>query len=72
MVSPHFFVCSTALVLHSLQQMGFTLNGVPWGEKKRTSGTHFFWQSDYSVWAVKIKITALFYQMATAAFFLNS
>lgn len=38
-VSPHF-VCSTVLVLHSLQQMGFTLNGVPW-EKKLTSGTHF-------------------------------
>ncbi len=47
------------LVLHSLQQMALTLNGYLGNE--RTSGTHF-WPSDYSVSAVKIKISALFYQ----------
>lgn len=37
------------------------------GKKQWTSGTHF-WQSDYSVWAVRIQISALFYQIATTVF----
>lgn len=65
----HIFVCST------VQWCWFCTVYNKWVspsmgylEGKKEHLEAIFWQSDYSVWAVKIQITALFYQIATATF----
>lgn len=66
----HFFVCSTLPVLHSLQQMAFTLNGVPW--KKKTHLEPIFGKviilSRQSRWKSVHCLTKL--QVATPVFYI--